>query len=210
MLKRILIADDHSAIRNGVKHILSQHFPKIEFGEAVNAPEVIKVLKGTCWDLLILDVDLPGRSGLEVLKQIRSEGAKLPVLVFSFHREDQLAVRALKAGASGYLSKDAADTELLTAINQLLSGRKYISAAVVQQLASQFSTESEEDSYNHLSDREYQIMLLIGRGNTVTEISDDLSLSASTVSTYRSRILEKMNMKNNAELMNYVIRRNMI
>ena len=210
MLKRILIADDHSAVRSGVKHILSQEFPTIEFGEAVNAPEVIKILKKSCWDVLILDVDLPGRSGLEILKQIRTEGMKLPVLVFSFHREDQLAVRALRAGASGYLSKDAADTDLVTAINQLLSGRKYISASVAQLLASQFSTETVEESHNHLSDREYQIMLLIAQGNTVTEISDNLSLSASTVSTYRSRILEKMNMKNNAELMNYVIRRNMV
>lgn len=210
MLKRILIADDHSAIRSGVKHILSREFPKIEFGEAINAPEVIKVLKKSRWDALILDVNLPGRSGLEVLKEIRSEGVKLPVLVFSFHREDQLAMRALRTGASGYLSKDAADTELVTAINQVLSGRKYISAAVAQQLASQFSNEADDESHSHLSDREYQIMLLIARGNTITEISDDISLSASTVSTYRSRILEKMHMKNNAELMNYVIRRNMV
>lgn len=208
MNKRILIADDHSAVRAGVKHILLQEYHQVEFGEAINAPEVFRNLKEASWDVLILDVDLPGRSGLDILKQVRSDGSKIPVLMFSFHREDQLAVRALKAGASGYLSKDAADTDLVTAINQLLSGRKYISAPVAQLLASQFS-DSAEESHSLLSDREYQIMLLIAKGKTVSEISDELSLSASTVSTYRSRILDKMNMKNNAELMNYVIRQNM-
>ena len=182
----------------------------MEVGEAVNGPDVFKKLKEGPWDALILDVDMPGRSGLDILKQIRSEGSKIPVLMFSFHREDQLAVRALKAGASGYLSKDAADLELVTAINQLLSGRKYISAPVAQLLASQFSDAPAEESHSLLSDREYQIMLLIAKGKTVSQISDELSLSASTVSTYRSRILEKMKMKNNAELMNYVIRQNMI
>lgn len=210
MSKRILIADDHSAVRSGIKHILSGEFPKMEFGEAINAPEVFKQLKQNQWDAVILDVDLPGRSGLEILKQIRTDGVKIPVLVFSFHREDQLAVRALKAGASGYLSKDAADTELVMAINQLLSGRKYVSSFVAQQLASQFTAEPTEESHSTLSDREFQIMLLISRGKTVSQISDELSLSASTVSTYRSRVLEKMNMKNNAELMNYAIRQNMV
>jgi len=210
MLKRILIADDHSAVRGGIKHILSGEFSKVEFGEAVNAPDVFKLLKQTVWDALILDVDLPGRGGLEILKQIRAEGMKIPVLMFSFHREEQLAVRALKAGASGYLSKDAADTELLLAINQILNGKKYVSSFVAQQLASQFNAEPAEESHSTLSDREYQIMLLIARGKTVSQISDELSLSASTVSTYRSRVLEKMNMKNNAELMNYAIRQNMV
>jgi two-component system, NarL family, invasion response regulator UvrY len=210
MYKRILIADDHSAVRSGIKHILSQEFSRVEFGEAINAPEVFKSLKLGEWDALILDVDLPGRSGLEILKQIRTEGMKIPVLMFSFHREDQLAVRALKAGASGYLSKDAADTELVMAINQILSGRKYVSSFVAQQLASQFSAEPTEASHSLLSDREFQIMLLIAGGKTVSQISDELSLSASTVSTYRSRVLEKMNMKNNAELMNYAIRQNMV
>ena len=210
MHKRILIADDHSAVRSGIKHILSGEFPKVEFGEAINAPEVVKLLKQPGWDALILDVDLPGRSGLEILKQIRADGMKIPVLVFSFHREDQLAIRALKAGASGYLSKDAADTELVMAINQILSGRKYVSSFVAQQLASQFTAEPNEESHSTLSDREFQIMLQIASGKTVSQISDELSLSASTVSTYRARVLEKMNMKNNAELMNYAIRQNMV
>lgn len=210
MYKRILIADDHSAVRSGIKHILSGEFPRIEFGEAINAPEVFKVLKLAAWDAMILDVDLPGRSGLEILKQIRADGMKIPVLVFSFHREDQLAVRALKAGASGYLSKDAADTELVSAINQILSGRKYVSSSVAQQLASQFSAEPSDESHKLLSDREFQIMMLISKGKSVSKISDELSLSPSTVSTYRARILEKMNMKNNAELMNYAIRQNIV
>ena len=210
MYKRILIADDHSAVRSGIKHILSQEFPRVEFGEAINAPEVFKCLKQSGWDALILDVDLPGRSGLDILKQIRTEGMKIPVLIFSFHKEDQLAVRALKAGASGYLSKDAADTELVMAINQILSGRKYVSSFVAQQLASQFNSEPAEASHSLLSDREFQIMLMIAGGKRVSQISDELSLSASTVSTYRARVLEKMNMKNNAELMNYAIRQNMV
>jgi two-component system, NarL family, invasion response regulator UvrY len=210
MHKRILIADDHSAVRSGIKHILSGEFPKVEFGEAINAPEIFRLLKHSVWDALILDVDLPGRSGLEILKQMRNDGMKIPVLVFSFHREDQLAVRALKAGASGYLSKDTADTELVMAINQILSGRKYVSSFVAQQLASQFTSEHAEESHSTLSDREYQIMILIAKGKTVSHISDELSLSASTVSTYRARVLEKMNMKNNAELMNYAIRENLV
>lgn len=210
MHKHILIADDHSAVRSGIKHILKAEFPKVEFGEAINAPEVLKHLKQAAWDVLILDINLPGRSGLEVIKQIRADGLKIPVLIFSFHREDQLAVRSLKAGASGYLSKDAADTELVIAINQILSGRKYVSSFVAQQLASQFTAAPNEESHSTLSDREFQVMLLIARGKTVSQISDELSLSASTVSTYRSRILEKMNMKNNAELMNYAIRQNMV
>lgn len=209
MNKRILIADDHSAVRAGVKHILLQEYCQVEFGEAINASEVFRKLKEASWNVLILDVDLPGRSGLDILKQVRAEGLKLPVLMFSFHREEQLAVRALKAGASGYLSKDSADTELVTAISQLLSGRKYISPAVAQLLASQFFNSAEE-SHSLLSDREFQIMLLIAKGKTVSQISDELSLSASTVSTYRSRILEKMRMQNNAELMNYVIRQSII
>lgn len=210
MTKRILIADDHSAIRRGIKHILSEAFSKVEFGEATSSPEVFKLLKSAVWDIIILDLNLPGRNGFDILKHLKTEGCKLPILIFSFHHEDQVAVRTLKGGASGYLSKDSADKELVNAVNQILAGKKYITSSVAQQLAGQFSNQQNAESHNQLSDREFQIMLFIASGKTVTQISAELSLSASTVSTYRSRILEKMNMKSNAELMNYAIRQNMV
>ncbi|HEY1025184.1 MAG TPA: response regulator transcription factor [Sphingobacteriaceae bacterium] len=210
MQKRILIADDHSAIRNGIKHILAGSYPSLEFGEATTAFEALQKLKDKHWDLLILDIEVPGRNGLEVLQQIKAERIKTPVLVFSFHREDQIAVRALKAGAAGYLSKDSADTELVNAIHQVLSGNKYISAAVAQQLVARLDNPDDKEPHEILSDREFQTLLLIASGKTVSEISEELSLSVSTISTYRGRILEKMSMRTNAELTSYVIRRNLI
>lgn len=210
MHKRILIADDHSAIRNGIKHILTGSYPALEFGEATTASETLQQLKESRWDLLILDIEVPGRNGFEVLQQLRSERVKTPVLVFSFHREEQIAVRALKAGAAGYLSKDAADTELVSAVVQILSGNKYISTAVAQQLIARLDNPQGKEPHELLSDREFQTLLLIASGKTVSQISEELSLSISTISTYRSRILEKMAMKTNAELTNYAIRRNLL
>ncbi|HEY1007940.1 MAG TPA: response regulator transcription factor [Sphingobacteriaceae bacterium] len=208
--KRVLIADDHFAIRRGVRHILETKFQNLEFGEAVNSAEALHKLKLAPWDILILDIEVPGRSGFEVLKQIKSERIKTPVLVFSFHKEDQIAIRALKSGAAGYLSKDAADTELVDAIEQILAGKKYISVSVAQQLAAQLDSPMDQDPHDALSDREYQTLLLIASGRTVSEISAELSLSISTISTYRARILEKMGMKTNAELTSYAIRRNLV
>lgn len=210
MHKRVLIADDHFAIRRGVRHILETKFPNLEFGEAVNSAEALHKLKHATWDILILDIEVPGRSGFEVLKQIKLERIKTPVLVFSFHKEDQIAIRALKSGAAGYLSKDAADKELVDAIEQILAGKKYISVPVAQQLASQLDSPVDMDPHDALSDREYQTLLLIASGRTVSEISAELSLSISTISTYRARILEKMSMKTNAELTSYAIRRNLV
>lgn len=207
--KKVLIADDHIAIRRGVKHILETKYQNLEFGEAVNSTETINKLQQGGWDILILDIEVPGRSGFEVLKQIKSDQIKTPVLVFSFHKEDQIAIRALKSGAAGYVSKDAADTELVDAIEQILSGKKYISPSVAQQLASQLDAPGE-DPHDRLSDREYQTLLLIASGKTVSEISNELSLSISTISTYRARILEKMGLKTNAELTSYAIRRNLV
>jgi two-component system, NarL family, invasion response regulator UvrY len=208
--KRVLIADDHFAIRRGVRHILEARFKNLEFGEAVNSAEALHKLKQAPWDILILDIEVPGRSGFEVLKQIKLERIKTPVLVFSFHKEDQVAIRALKSGAAGYLSKDAADSELVDALEQILAGKKYISVSVAQQLAAQLDTPLNQDPHDALSDREYQTLLLIASGKTVSEISAELSLSISTISTYRARILEKMRMKTNAELTSYAIRRNLV
>lgn len=209
-MKRILIADDHSAIRNGVKLILSEGFGEAECGEASNAAEIFQRMKEKSWDLLILDVDMPGRNGFEVLKQLKEEKNPVHVLIFSMHPEDQLALRALRAGASGYLSKDVADTELIKAINQILQGRKYITPQVAEQLVSQFGNPADKPLHELLSDREYQTMLLIASGKTVSQIAQDLSLSVPTVSTYRARILEKMGMRTNAELASYAIRNHLV
>jgi DNA-binding NarL/FixJ family response regulator len=208
--KRILIADDHSAIRSGVKHILVNEFSNIEFGYATNAGEVLQLVNEENWDVIILDIDLPGRNGLDILKQLKDESFNIPVLVFSLHREEQIAVRALKAGAYGYLAKDAADTELVKAINTILAGKKYISTLVSEQLISQLENPGNRHPHELLSDREYQTMLFIASGKTVTQIAEELSLSHPTISTYRARILQKMGMKNNAEITNYAIRQNLV
>jgi len=210
MMKKILIADDHSAIRIGVKQICTSEFPGLVFGEAVNFMEVFQKLKENNWDILILDIDLPGRNGLDILKQIKSEKIKIPVLMFSFHSEEQIALRALKLGAAGYLSKDAADMELIKAINKILQGKKYVSQDLSDKLLSMLDDNSNKEPHELLSDREYQTLLLIASGKTVTEIADMLSLSSPTISTYRARILEKMRMKNNAELTTYAITQKLV
>jgi two-component system invasion response regulator UvrY len=205
MAKKILIADDHSAIRVGVKQICKGEFPLVQFGEAVNYTEVFQKLKESDWDILILDIDLPGRSGLDILKQIKAEKIKVPVLMFSFHIEDQIALRALKIGASGYLSKEVADTELVKAIGKIMDGKKYISPSLSEKLLDILDDNSNKEPHELLSDREYQTLLLIASGKTVSEIAGMLYLSKPTISTYRARILEKMKMKNNAELTTYAI-----
>jgi two-component system invasion response regulator UvrY len=210
MAKKILIADDHSAIRIGVKQICTSEFPSVQFGEAVNYAEVLQKLKETDWDILILDIDLPGRNGLDILKQIKADKIKVPVLMFSFHIEEQIALRALKTGAAGYLSKDVADLELIKAINQILLGKKYVSQSLSEKLLSLMGDNSGKEPHELLSDREYQTMLLIASGKTVSEIADILYLSTPTISTYRARILEKMKLKNNAELTKYAITQKLV
>lgn len=210
MVKKILIADDHSAIRIGVRQICTSEFPTVVIGEATNYAEVFQRLASDDWDILILDIDLPGRSGLDILQQIRADKLKIPVLIFSFHGEEQIALRALKLGASGYLSKDAADMELVKAINQIISGRKYVSQILSEQLIYLLDNDTEKEPHELLSEREYQTMLLIASGKTVTEIAEILSLSKATISTYRARILEKMKMKTNASLTNYAITQKLV
>lgn len=210
MPQKILIADDHSAIRIGVKQICNTEFAAPVFGEAINYAEVFQQLKQHDWDILILDIDLPGRNGLEILKQIKAEKIMVPVLIFSFHSEEQIALRALKTGASGYLSKDVADTELVKAMHKIMSGKKYISPELSEKLLDAIGDNSQKEPHELLSDREYQTLLLIASGKTVTEIAELLSLSSPTVSTYRARILEKMKMKNNAELTTYAISQKLV
>jgi len=210
MAKKILIADDHSAIRIGVRQICANEFPLMQFGEAVNYAEVFQKLKESDWDILILDIDLPGRNGLDILKQIKAEKIKVPVLMFSFHSEEQIALRALKTGASGYLSKEAADMELIKAINKIMEGKKYVSQALSERFLEMLDDNATKEPHELLSDREYQTLLLIASGKTVSEIADMLFLSTPTVSTYRARILEKMQLKNNAELTTYAISQKLV
>jgi two-component system, NarL family, invasion response regulator UvrY len=206
--KRILIADDHSAIRTGIKHILSRNFDRLDFGEAISSQDALNKLRGDNWDLLILDINMPDKNGLELLRQLHSSELKIPVLVFSMYKEDQIAVRALKAGASGYLSKECDEVELVKAVRQIINGRKYISLPVAELLASHLNVNNALP-HEKLSDREYQTMLLIASGKTVSEIAKSLGLSVPTISTYRSRILEKMRLKNNAEITHYVFHSNL-
>jgi two-component system, NarL family, invasion response regulator UvrY len=205
MPKKILIADDHPIIRMGVKQICEREYPGVQFGDAVNYAEVYQQLKETDWDLLILDLDMPGRNGLDILKQIKTNKNKLPILIFSFHNEEQIALRTLKTGAAGYVTKDVANKELTKAIDQVLNGRKYVSQSLSEKLLALMDGDINKEPHDLLSNREYQILLLIASGKTVTEISAMLCLSPPTVSTYRSRLLEKLKLKNNAELTVYAI-----
>jgi two-component system invasion response regulator UvrY len=203
---KILIVDDHAIFREGLKRILSDDFKGATFGDAGNATEALEQVWKKKWDLVLLDITMHGRTGLDVLKEIRSSASTLPVLILSGHPEEQYAVRVLRAGATGYLTKESASRELSNAIRKLLSGGKYISASLAEQLAAEIQSP-QRDLHETLSNREYQVMLLIAAGKVPKEIGNELSLSAKTISTYRSRILEKLKLRNNAEIMRYVVER---
>lgn len=208
---RILIADDHAVVRQGLKQILHEEYQSLaEFGEAVNGKEVLIKARNEFWDILILDISMPVKNGLEILKQLKTEFIKIPTLILSLYSESEYAMRMLKAGASGYLTKDSASEELVTAVKQILYGRKYISESLTQQLLSGLGEENEKPPHYTISNREFQVLFLIASGRTISEIALELSLSVPTISTYRARILEKMNMKNNAELINYAIRHGLV
>jgi len=206
----IIIVDDHPIVRQGLKQILSEEPDMAMFGEAQNSQEVLDLIHKQDWDAVVLDITMPGRGGLDVLKEIKHERPKLPVLILSIHPEDQYAVRALKAGASGYLNKESAPEELVRAIRKILRGGKYISSTLAEKLAFNLEVEAEKPPHEILSDREYQVMLMIASGKTTSAIAEEMSLSIKTVSTYRSRILEKMKMKSNVDLTYYVIKNNLI
>ena len=203
---RILIVDDHAMVREGLKRILADEFEDAGFGEAANATEALERLWKESWDLMLLDVSMHGRTGLDVLKEIRASASRMPVLVLSAHPEEQYAVRVLKAGAAGYLTKESAPQELCRAVRKVLSGGKYITPTLAEQLAAEVQS-SGRPAHEALSNREYQVMLLIAAGKVPKEIGDELSLSVKTVGTYRTRVLEKLKLKNNAELMRYVLER---
>lgn len=197
-------------MRQGLKLILADHFKKAVFGEARNATEALNLVWKEKWDVVILDVTMPGRSGLEVLKEIKRAKPKLPVLVVSMHPEDQFAVRILKAGASGYLTKESAGDELVGAIKKVIEGGRYVSPSLAERMASYLTIDVQKPPHERLSDREFLILRMIASGKQVSQIAKDLSLSVATVSTYRARILEKMDMQNNAELTHYAIQKGLV
>jgi len=207
---RILIADDHAIVRTGLKQILQEEFPSASIDEAKDAEEMIQKVMKQEWDLVISDLSMPGRSGLEALNQIHLEFPKLPVLILSIHPEEQYATRILKAGAAGYLNKETATEELTTAVRRILQGRKYITPSIAELLASNIMVENNAAPHEILSDREFEVLKLLGSGKSVSEIASSLFLSVTTVSTYRARILTKMHMKTNADLTVYSIEHKLI
>lgn len=209
MLK-ILLADDHTVVREGVKQILAEAFVKASFGEARNAQEVLHMIGEENWDIVVLDLSMPGGNGLEILKQIKHNNPRLPVLILSMFPEDQYAVRTIRAGAAGYLNKESASEELVRAIRKVLRGGEYISAAVADELVMYARQDDDQPPHKYLSDREYQVLCLIASGKEVKEISTELGLSAKTISTYRARLLEKMKMSTNAELTLYAVKNGLV
>lgn len=209
MLK-ILLADDHAVVRQGVKQILAEVFTQAIFGEAQNAPELLTLAGRERWDIAVLDLAMPGGNSLDTLKQIKHDNPQLPVLILSMFPEDQYAVRTIRAGAAGYLNKESAPEELVQAVRKILHGGVYISPAVADELVVHARYEDDQPLYKHLSDREYQVLCLIASGKEVKEISAELVLSAKTISTYRARLLEKMNMKTNAELTHYAVQNGLV
>jgi two-component system, NarL family, invasion response regulator UvrY len=207
---RIIIADDHAAIRRGVKDILADEADMEIGAEASTAQELLDLVRKQAWDAVVLDISLPGRSGLEVLSELKQERPSLPVLVHTMHSEDQFAVRALRAGAAGYLTKDSPPAELVKALRKIVAGGKYVGQSLAEKLAVNVDANSDRAPHEALSDREFQVLRLLASGKTVSEIADGLSLSVKTISTYRSRILDKMKMKNNAELMRYALQHKVV
>jgi two-component system, NarL family, invasion response regulator UvrY len=204
-----LVADDHAVVRKGLAQILCDEFPSATVKEVTNSHEVMEAVKKASWDIILLDISMPGRNGIETLKQLRSEGIKTPVLMLSMHSEDQYAIRVLKAGASGFLNKETATEELLLAVKKVLTGRKYITPSIAEKLIDTLE-DDQKPAYASLSDRELQVLQHIASGKTVTDIADQLSLSVNTISTYRSRILDKLKLNNNAELTRYAIDNNLV
>ena len=207
---RVFIADDHAIVREGLKQILADSRDIIVAGEAENGLDAIKLFRKSKCHVMLLDISMPDRSGIDVLKQVKKEYPEMAVLMLSMHREDQYAIRSLKAGAAGYLTKQSAPRELVTAIRQVAAGQKYVSAALAQELASQIGEDHEQALHEGLSDREYQTLTMIASGKTVTAIAEELSLSVKTISEYRSRLLVKMRLKNSAELTHYAIKNQLI
>lgn len=200
---RVMIADDHAIVRQGLRQILSDIEDMEVAGEACNGVEALHLSRDGQWDVVLMDVSMPDRNGIDALKLIRKEHPKLPVLILSMYPEEQYAIRALKAGAAGYLTKQSAPEQLVTAIRQVASGKKYVSASLAMELAEAIGEDTDRPLHEKLSDREYQTLCMIASGKTLTQIAEELNLSVKTVSVYRARLLEKMHLRNNAEITHY-------
>jgi len=206
----VLVVDDHFLLRKGVMQIISDSFKDVEFGEAENGQQAIEAVWTKTWDVVLLDITMPGRGGLDALKEIKKTRPNLPVIIVSMHPEDQFAIRVLKLGASAYIRKDCAGTELVKAVESAINGTPYITPGLAQMMAKHIHGNQNDAPESLLSDREYQVMRLIATGETVKEIASDLNLSVKTISTYRTRILEKMGLKNNSQIMRYALSRRIV
>jgi two-component system, NarL family, invasion response regulator UvrY len=206
---RILLADDHTVVRRGLMQILAREFEAAVFGEAGNAQEVLDLVRKRYWDLLVLDITMPGRSGLEIMRKIKSLRPALPILVLSVHPENQFAVSVLKLGAAGYMTKESAAEELVGAVKKVINGGRYVSRSLGETLAAKLSSPAKP-LQELLSEREFQVLRLIASGKIISEIAQDLVLSVKTISTYRHRVLEKMELRNNAELMLYAVQHQLV
>ena len=207
---RVVVVDDHPVVREGFKRIIAESPGFFVAGEASDGVEALQVVEKNPCDVVVLDISMPNKSGMDVLKQLKTQMPRLPVLVLSMHSEDQYAVRVLKAGASGYLTKDAAPAQLVNALRKVVRGGKYVSTTLAEKLATELDMDNERPVHEILSDREYQVLCMLASGKTGTEIANELTLSVKTISTYRARILEKLKMKNNAEITRYAIKEGLV
>jgi len=207
---RVLIADDHAVFRRGLKETIGESFPKVTFGEAKTAQETVECVRRQDWEIVILDISMPGKSGLDILDDVRRLRPKLPVLFLSMHPEEQYARRALKSGAAGYLTKDSIPEELKEAIRRILTGGRYVSATLAERLAFDLRKGADTPLHELLSAREFQVLRMIALGKSVKEIANDIALSVKTVSTYRARILQKTGMKTTAELIRYALQTQLV
>jgi two-component system, NarL family, invasion response regulator UvrY len=207
---KVLIADDHAIVRQGLKQILTDWDETSIIAEAATGHDAIRMARESDWDVVLLDISMPDRNGIETLKQLKKEHPKLRVLMLTMHSEDQYAIRALKAGAAGYLTKQSAPDELVTAIRQVANGRKYVTASLAEALAENVGMDAEKPRHEALSDREYQTLCLIASGRSLSEMAQEMCLSVKTVSVYRARLLEKMGLRNNPELTHYAIKNGVV
>lgn len=207
---KVLIADDHGVVREGLKHIIESHYEKTTFGEARDGTEALNAIRDKEWDIVLLDIHMPGRDGLEVLREGKKARPKLPILIMSGSSEDEYGVRALKDGASGFIEKNEPENHILLAITEAMAGRCYLTPAVAQRLAREVSDPHSKPVHEKLSDREYQVMKMLATGQTVKEVAAELSLSVKTVSTYRTRILEKLDLASNVEIARFAMKAGLV
>lgn len=207
---RVLIADDHAVFRRGLKETLVEAFSRVTFGEANSAQETLELVRHQDWDVVVLDISMPGKSGLDILNDLKHLRPKLPILLLSMHPEEQFARRALKSGAAGYLTKESVPEELKKAVKKVILGGRYVSATLAEKLAVGLSQGADRPIHELLSDREFQVLRMIASGKTVKQIADEIALSVKTVSTYRARILDKTGMKTNAELIRYALQSQLV